>query len=134
MNPLANKKIPAYGFESSKINASKAATSLASKIAFERGLRRTSTVRAFAVHGTSQNSITVNNIKKLAGYLPVLGAFIGIRRIHNTRKDHAIHYSRLHYIRAALEILGLGLLNAPIDIAMTKRWHRKVKHTELPQP
>lgn len=122
MNPLIDNKIPAYGFETKKINAAFNTNQVAAETATRHGLRKNSTIRNVVIVGTAKNDITMRNIEKFAGYIPLLGAFIGIKRIHAVRIDHAVHYSKLHYIRAALEILGLGLLSAPVDLIFTLRW------------
>jgi hypothetical protein len=115
MNPLENKRIPAYGFESSTIHATYAA-------------RFRPAARLAIMAKGSNTAIKVNNLIKILGYIPIIGIAAGIFRLVLVIKDKTGIYSKWHIPRSITEILGIGFINAPVDLALTLRRRHQFAH------
>ena len=74
----------------------------------------------------------LHNIKQIAGYIPVIGAIVGLTRMKKNigisqtmskldEYDYRFSYKSVAFnvARGALETLGLGILYAPVDITAT---------------
>ncbi len=115
MNPLENKRIPAFGFESSQVHATYSA-------------RFRPAARIAIMAKGSNTAIKVNNLVKILGYIPIIGIAAGIFRLVLVIKDKTGVYSKWHFPRAITEILGIGILNAPLDLALTLRRRHQLAH------
>ncbi len=76
------------------------------------------------------NAYVQRNIRKVVGYIPVLGIFAGIGTIKESVNYKDQPYKALHILRAAAQIIGLGSLFLIPDLAKTYFNYRQVRKEE----
>lgn len=78
-------------------------------------------------HQLSLEKMHRNNAVKVLGYVPGIGTICGFERLYTIIKDRGELHSRMDFLRSAIEILSLGILLMPVDIAITFVRQRKWK-------
>jgi hypothetical protein len=75
--------------------------------------------------GTDTEMSLMGNLSYIAGYIPVIGIIAGLfhivvgRSLQTEEEAESRAFGRVWVVRGILEILGVGILLAPIDIGCT---------------
>ncbi len=115
--------IPAFGLETDKCNADRQHGKLHNRSVKNVG---------FGIH--SSDNVTKNralrmkaNARKIVGYIPILGLYIGLKRIITTSivPKEDLPNKANHIVRGSLEMIGLGWLLALPDYILQNRRDKK---------
>ena len=119
--------IPAFGFESSQMNANQAYIEYETFI-YEKNLKNSGNFQLvncdqMVVDYRAKIENTVywkkSNITKGLAYLPIVGLIIGIQRLILAHQNPLLTNKIKHIVRGTLESIGLGLLLLIPDLIAT---------------